>query len=77
MRLVEKEAELGGNLRHIHYTSKETTARPSSKHRAGGSRNPRIQVFPNAEVKKIDGYIGNFKTAFSVNGTEKEYEHGV
>ncbi len=28
-------------------------------------------------MKQINGYIGNFTTLLSADGTEKEYEHGV
>ncbi len=76
--LVEKEAELGGNLRHIHYTLEgndvQTLLQETVKEVLD---NPRLEVFTNAEVKGIQGYVGNFNSLISMHGTEKEYEHGV
>jgi heterodisulfide reductase subunit A-like polyferredoxin len=76
--LVEREAELGGNLRHISYTLEKNDVQAFLRNTVQEVlENPRIEVFTNAEVKNIDGYIGNFTSRLSVNGTEKEYEHGV
>lgn len=36
-----------------------------------------IEVFLNSTVKSVSGYVGNFKTGISENGSEKEIEHGV
>ncbi len=76
--LVEREAELGGNLRNIYHTLEgndpqallHQTIKEVLEH-------PRIQVFTNSELKSLHGYIGNFKSIISANGAEKEYEHGV
>jgi len=76
--LVEREAELGGNLRHIHYTLggknvqgllRETVREVLS--------NPAITVYRGAEIKSIDGYLGNFRSVIAVSGREEGYEHGV
>ncbi len=76
--LVEKEAELGGNLRHIYSTIEGND--PQALLRKTISEvleNPRIQVFTKAELKNLGGYVGNFKSIISTNGSEKEFEHGV
>jgi heterodisulfide reductase subunit A len=76
--LVEREGELGGNLRHIYSTLEGNDVQTFLRNAVQEVlANPRIQVFTNAEVKKINGYIGNFTTLLSVNGSEREYEHGV
>jgi heterodisulfide reductase subunit A len=76
--LVEKEGELGGNLREIYYTLEGNDVQNLlQKTIKEVYANPRIQVFTHAQVKQINGYIGNFVTQLAVNGTEKEYEHGV
>jgi heterodisulfide reductase subunit A-like polyferredoxin len=76
--LVEKEAELGGNLRHLYYTSEGMDVQAFLRKTVQEVlTNPRIQIFTRAELKDIHGYIGNFTTRLSVNGTESEYEHGV
>ena len=76
--LVEKEAELGGNLRHIYHTIEGND--PQALLRKTISEvleDPRIQVFTKAELKNLGGYVGNFKSIISANGSEKEFEHGV
>ncbi len=76
--LVEREAELGGNLRHIYSTLEgndpQELLRKTIKEVL---ENPRIQVFTKTELKSLNGYVGNFRSLLSTNGTEKEFEHGV
>lgn len=80
--LVEREAELGGNLRRIHFTLdggdpqaflygliEKVTAHPL------------IQVFTQAQVRSSVGYVGNYRTLISratpQGPAEQELEHGV
>jgi heterodisulfide reductase subunit A len=76
--LVEKEEELGGNLRKIHYTLKNSDPQGllrETVERVTGSE--RIRVFTRAEIRSLDGYIGNFRTRIAANGKEEELSHGV
>ncbi len=78
VHLVEKEKELGGNLRHIHYV----LGSEDPQERLGSivqevSENEKIHVYPNAEIASIEGYIGNFKTALNHDGEKKEIDHGI
>ena len=76
--LVEKETELGGNLRHIHHTLEGSDVQALLRKTVKEVlENPRIQVFTGTEVKNINGYIGNFKTLLTKDGAETEVEHGV
>jgi heterodisulfide reductase subunit A len=76
--LVEKEARLGGNLLHLKHTLEGNDVQALlQKTLKEVYENPRIQVFTRAEAKRISGYVGNFNTLLSVDGTEKEFEHGV
>jgi heterodisulfide reductase subunit A-like polyferredoxin len=76
--LVEKDEDLGGNLRHIYYTLEGNDVQSYLRQTVREvAENPRIRVYTKAEVKSINGYIGNFNTLLSVNGTDQEYEHGV
>ncbi len=76
--LVEREESLGGNLQKVYYTLEGNDVQDFLQSMVKEVlSNPRIQVFTHAQVKQINGYIGNFSTLLSVNGTEKEYEHGV
>jgi heterodisulfide reductase subunit A-like polyferredoxin len=78
--LVEKEAELGGNLRRLKNTlDGKDVPRYLEDLKAQVARNPRIQVFTNATLANFTGYVGNFKTTLKVgsNGKEQDIEHGV
>jgi heterodisulfide reductase subunit A-like polyferredoxin len=78
--LVEKEGELGGNLRHLK-TTLDGKDIPGylEEVKARVTKHPRIQVFTNTVIYDFSGYVGNFKTSLMV-GQEKsarEIEHGV
>ena len=79
VHLVEREAELGGHLRHIRYL-------------VGGASDPqvelakvisRVEAHPNitvrasASVRRVDGFVGNFVTTIAHDGQETLVEHGV
>ncbi|KPV62004.1 MAG: CoB--CoM heterodisulfide reductase iron-sulfur subunit A [Candidatus Bathyarchaeota archaeon BA2] len=78
VHLVEKEKELGGNLRHIHYVlgSEDPQERLSSIVKEV-SENEKIHVYLGAEIANIEGYVGNFKTTLNHNGEKKEIDHGI
>ncbi len=87
--LVEKEDQLGGNLRNIYYTLEgEDSQRllQETVERVKGEKH--ITVYTNAHIEEISGYVGNFKTRLSFNGNRlsakagdrkpnTEIEHGV
>jgi heterodisulfide reductase subunit A len=87
--LVEKDTELGGNLRHIHYTLEN--GHTMSFLRSFESRimeHPLIDVHLDAEVDNIDGFIGNYHTMIKGNHRggfshgdgdprKAEIEHGI
>ncbi|HSB05163.1 MAG TPA: FAD-dependent oxidoreductase, partial [Thermodesulfobacteriota bacterium] len=76
--LVERDSSLGGNLRHLYHTLEGNDVQALLQRTVREVlENPRIQVFTKAEVKRINGYIGNFSTLLSVDGSEREFEHGV
>ena len=78
MNLVEKEKDLGGNLRFIHQLLSgddpqqklEETIRRVHEH-------PKIKVWTGTTVSEIDGFVGSFKTKISRDGQEVEIEHGA
>jgi len=76
--LVEKENELGGNLRHIHYLFNGD--RPQDKLarlRDEIRQNSKVHLFTAAAIEKIEGTIGNFKTTIATHGQTTEVTHGV
>jgi heterodisulfide reductase subunit A len=73
--LVEKEAQLGGNLLHVHSTlSGEETAPKLAALVNKVTKHANIRTFTNAIIKDIAGYVGNFKTELEGGHT---FEHGV
>jgi len=76
--IVEKEPSLGGNYRKLYYTLEGLDTR---KHLQGLlekiGKNPLIHVYTSAEIKKIEGFIGNYKTTVVSKKGEDQFEHGV
>jgi heterodisulfide reductase subunit A len=77
--LVEKEADLGGNFRHLHYTlSGEETQDFLNSLIERVKSNEMINLYTKSEIKGVAGYVGNFKTLLAdKSGEDKEIEHGV
>jgi heterodisulfide reductase subunit A-like polyferredoxin len=77
--LVEKEKELGGNLRRIHYTTEGADPQALlASLTAQVEKEPKITVYKGAEVKDFSGYIGNYTTEIITDsGDIVEIEHGV
>jgi heterodisulfide reductase subunit A len=80
VHLVEKEPELGGHLRSIHYLLGEI-ADPKEKLKAlvqDVSDSNKIHVYTGAEVTDIYGFVGNYKSKIRLqSGVEKAVEHGI
>ncbi len=78
--LVEREKELGGHLKHIHYTlSGENVQDLLQSLIKKINDDSRITVYKNSEIKEIDGFIGNYKTKIKEkeSGKEHEVDHGI
>ncbi|SPF44242.1 heterodisulfide reductase, subunit L [Candidatus Sulfopaludibacter sp. SbA4] len=78
VHLVEREKELGGNLRRIRYLFNGEKPQEELKNLIGkvsGDRN--IRLFTNSRIMAIDGSIGNFKTTISNGHGVETVEHGV
>ena len=78
VHLVEREPELGGHLRHIHYglgdedpqrLLRETIARVES--------HPLIHVYKSTQIVNVSGYVGKFQTTLASGGQQTAVEHGV
>ena len=80
--LLEKSEELGGNFRNLHYTLSgadpksylhELIERVESHHL--------ITIYTRAEVQRISGFVGNFRTMITRGPEEEkeqeELEHGI
>jgi heterodisulfide reductase subunit A-like polyferredoxin len=78
--LVEKEADLGGNLRHLHYTIDGKDVKALYRDMVERVRNhPSIELFTEAELVDHSGSKGTYRTGIVV-GPDKQYrslEHGI
>ncbi len=76
--LIEKEAELGGNLRKIHYLLEGEKPEEELKFLISKvNEHKKIHLYKSAKIENIEGSVGNFKTTISSNGTVTELSHGV
>ncbi len=78
VHLVEREAQLGGNLAKLHYLLDGYDPREKLRdivERVNAS--PRIDVYTNTSISAIDGFLGNFTTTLKVNDEEVVVEHGA
>jgi heterodisulfide reductase subunit A-like polyferredoxin len=78
--LIEREEELGGNLRHIHTTLDGSDVQAYLAQQIERVlHHPRINVLLGASVRAFTGYVGNFRTLVStgLQGQTTEIEHGV
>lgn len=73
--LVERNPDLGGLLNRISrisYNHHEVAAAELVKGKVTQVlSNPRIKVYTNAEIKAVEGYIGNYKVSLEAKGTEE------
>ncbi len=75
VHLVEREKELGGNAKKLHYLpSGDDPAAYVRELDKKVTSSPNITVYLGSKVKSLDGYVGNFKTKLT---TGEEIEHGI
>jgi heterodisulfide reductase subunit A len=77
--LVEKEPELGGNIRRLHLlypTMQETKAllEPTIK---AVNANKHIEALTSTSLADVKGYVGNFKVTLDTKGEKKDIEVGT
>jgi len=78
VHLVEKQNELGGNLKHIHYLLNGDQPQAELRRLQEEIRhNDRISVYTGATLERIEGSIGNFKTTVVAGGRTTVVTHGV
>jgi heterodisulfide reductase subunit A len=73
--IVERETELGGLLRNLHRTLEGNDVQEFLKSKISEVLvHPRINIYTGVEVKKTDGFVGNYKTTLT-DGTV--IDHGA
>jgi heterodisulfide reductase subunit A len=76
--LVEREPDLGGNLKHIFTTLSGADPQDVLKRlREDVRSNEKVTVYTQAKIKSIEGFVGNFKTTIDVGGKDVEVDHGA
>jgi heterodisulfide reductase subunit A len=76
--LVEREAELGGQWRHIRYQADGSDPQAAlAELVAHVEAESRITVHRSTEVARTEGKPGRYRSAIAANGEEQTVEHGV
>ena len=76
--LVEKSENLGGQARQLHETWRgEDIQKKLAELIQSAQSNEKIDLHLNADVKTVDGFVGNFKTTIEKDGKKEVLEHGV
>ena len=78
VNLVEREEELGGNLKNVHFLlGAEDPQRQLGETIRKVKNHPNITAWMGASVKAVDGFVGNFRTKIRQDGKDIEIEHGA
>ena len=76
--LLEKNKDLGGMARSIHYTLEGMAVQPYLNDLIRNVyRHPLIHVSHDAAITDVSGYVGNFITTVKSEGRAKTIKHGV
>jgi heterodisulfide reductase subunit A len=76
--IVERDGALGGQARHLHQTAKGDAVQARLDQLIEQvEAEPRISVHLNASLRKVDGFVGNFKSVVAAGDRETTIEHGV
>jgi len=76
--LIEKADALGGQARHLHETWRgEDIQGYLTQLTDAVQSDDNIEVFVNARISQVEGFVGNFKTTITTNGENRVLEHGV
>jgi heterodisulfide reductase subunit A len=76
--LIEKSERLGGQALQIYKTWRGEDVQENLKRIIAEVQSDKnIDIFTNSEITRVDGFVGNFKTAIQMNDKTQELEHGV
>jgi heterodisulfide reductase subunit A len=77
--LIEKENELGGLVRNVHYGLRGEDVNGYMNELIDKvNKEDKIKVFKSSKLKEVEGYIGNYTTTIvNETGEENELKHGV
>ncbi|MHB1345701.1 MAG: FAD-dependent oxidoreductase [Thermoleophilia bacterium] len=76
--LLEKDSDLGGMARRLHYTLEGMDVRSYLDDLVRKVyRHPSVHVSTDATITHVAGYVGNFTTTVVSGGRTREIEHGA
>ncbi len=76
--LLERDSELGGHARHIRYTLDGLDVQGYLRGLIDKVyKHPSIQVFHDAFIQDVSGYVGNFVTTAQTDRGRQRIEHGA
>jgi heterodisulfide reductase subunit A len=76
--LLEKEKDLGGMARRLHYTLDGVDVQPFLADLVQKVyRHPSIHVYIDAVITEVSGYVGNFVTKVTTERMTREIKHGA
>ncbi len=76
--LIEKEPELGGFLRNVHYTLEDGDPQTHlGKLIRRVQESHLIHTFLGANIQEISGYVGNFRTTITQSSGKTDVDHGI
>jgi heterodisulfide reductase subunit A len=76
--LVEKDSDLGGMARRIHYTLDGLDVQSFLRELIRKVyQHPQVHVHHDATITDVSGYVGNFVTTVKSEGRIKEISHGA
>jgi heterodisulfide reductase subunit A len=78
VHLLEKEKELGGNLRSITYLLEPLDPQELLKTTIKKvCEDDKIHVHVGVQISNVEGYVGNFRTTFCTDGKEEQIDSGI
>ncbi|MDI6736830.1 MAG: NAD(P)-binding protein, partial [bacterium] len=78
VELVEREAELGGNLRHVHFTLEGDNPQEYLKSLVEKVQTHKlIKLHLSSEIKSVSGHVGHFQSKIENPKSKITIEHGV
>ncbi|MBN2493754.1 MAG: FAD-dependent oxidoreductase [Deltaproteobacteria bacterium] len=78
VHLVEREPELGGHARHVHFLPRGEEPKAFLAERIDRvTSHPRIKLYLGSVLKSVEGFVGRFTSTIVTNGTQHGIEHGV
>ena len=76
--LVERQKQLGGNLRNLRSTFAEPNVQAYLAHlEEHVQKHKNIAVYTGTEIESIEGFIGNFQSTLKTSSKETKIKHGT